>query len=103
MLNISTLNCGLSDHAPIFAVRKYNNECASCSKQKNQNIRYRDMKQFDENRFKEALSQAPWDTVFVFDEIDDMLDSWESLFTSLLDENCPWMTSSSLETATPER
>ena len=50
--------------------------------QKNQNIRYRDMKQFDENRFKEALSQAPWDTVFVFDEIDDMLDSWESLFNS---------------------
>ena len=58
--------------------------------QKNQNIRYRDMKQFDENRFKEALSQAPWDTVFVFDEIDDMLDSWESLFNSILDENCPW-------------
>ena len=58
--------------------------------QKNQNIRYRDMKQFDENRFKEALSQAPWDTVFVFDEIDDMLDSWESLFNSVLDENCPW-------------
>ena len=31
-----------------------------------------------------------WDTVFVFDEIDDMLDSWESLFNSVLDENCPW-------------
>ena len=90
ILNISTLNCGLSDHIPIFAVRKYNNERASCSMQKNQNIRYRDMKQFDENRFKEALSQAPWDTVFVFDEIDDMLDSWESLFNSVLDENCPW-------------
>ena len=29
------------------------------------------MKQFDENRFKEALSQAPWDRVFVFDEIDN--------------------------------
>ena len=40
------------------------------------------MKQFDENRYKEALSQAPWDTVFVFDEVDDMLDSWESLFST---------------------
>ena len=89
-MNVSTPNCGLSDHVPIFAVRKYNNERASCSMQKNQNIRYRDMKQFDENRFKDALSQAPWDTVFVFDEIDDMLDSWESLFNSVLDENCPW-------------
>ena len=47
ILNISTLNCGLSDHIPIFAVRKYNNERASCSMQKNQNIRYRDMQQFD--------------------------------------------------------
>ena len=56
ILNISTLNCGLSDDVPIFAVRKYSKECASCSKQKNQNISYRDMKQFDENRFKEALS-----------------------------------------------
>ena len=50
-----SLRCGLSDHVPIFAVRKYNNELASCSMQKNQNIRYRDMKQFGENRFKEAL------------------------------------------------
>ena len=30
ILNISSLNCGLSDHVPIFAVRKYiNNERAS--------------------------------------------------------------------------
>ena len=49
------------------------------------------MKQFDRNRYKEALSHARWDTVFVFDEVDDMLDSWESLFfNSVLDENCPW-------------
>ena len=40
------------------------------------------MKQFNENRYKETLSQAPWDTVFVFDEVDDMLDSWESLFST---------------------
>ena len=40
------------------------------------------MKQFDENRYKEALSLAPWDTVLVFDEVDDMLDSWESLFST---------------------
>ena len=37
------------------------------------------MKQFDENRYKEALSQAPWETVIVFDEVDDML---ESLFST---------------------
>ena len=90
IMNISTLNCGLSDHVPIFAVRKDNNERTSCSIQKNQNIRYRDMKQLRENRFKEVMSQAPWDTVFLFGEIDDMLDSWESILKSVLDENFPW-------------
>ena len=28
--------------------------------------------------------------IFVFDDIDDMLSSWESLFNSALDSNCPW-------------
>ena len=87
-LNISTLNCGLSDHIAIFAVCKYNNQHAPWSMQKNQNIQYRTMKQFDENQFKEALSQVAWDTVFVFDKIDDMLDSWESIFNIVLNENC---------------
>ena len=61
-----------------------------CGIQKNNSIRYCDMKQFNKNQFKETLSQAPWDTVFVFDDIDDMQDSWESIFNSALDENCPW-------------
>ena len=87
---IYQLSTVASDRVPIFAVRKYNNERASCSMQKDQNIRYRDMKQFDETRFKEALSQASLNTVFVFDEIDDMLDSWQSIFNSVLDENWPW-------------
>lgn len=90
ILYASTLNYGPSDHVPIFAVRNYNKKRPSRSMQKTQNIRYHDMKQFDENRFKEALSQAPWDTVFVFDEIDDLLDSWQSIFNSILDEICPW-------------
>ena len=59
ILYASTLNYGPSDHVPIFAVRNYNKERPSRSMQKTQNIRYHDMKQFDENRFKEALSQAP--------------------------------------------
>ena len=33
--------------------------------------------------------QAPLDTVFMLDDVDDMLESWESLFNSVLDEHCP--------------
>ncbi|CAH3044952.1 unnamed protein product [Pocillopora meandrina] len=37
-----------------------------------------------------TLEHTPWDTVFVFDEIDDMLESWENLFNNAVDQHCPW-------------
>ena len=43
----------------------------------NNNIQYRNMKMFDAELFKQTLMQTPLDSVFIFDEIDDMLDSWE--------------------------
>lgn len=48
------------------------------------------MKRFDEEQFKLTLEHTPWDTVFVFDEIDDMLESWENLFNNAVDQHCPW-------------
>ena len=57
---------------------------------KNHTISYRNMKNLNENEFKHALSQAPWDTVFLFDDINEILDSWELLFNSVLDSHCPW-------------
>ena len=53
-------------------------------------IKYRKMKDFNEEQFKSTLKETPWDSVFVFDDIDDMLSLWESLFNSALDSNCPW-------------
>ena len=41
-------------------------------------------------QFKSALKETPWHSVFIFDDIDDMLSSWESLFNMALDSNCPW-------------
>ena len=37
-------------------------------------------------RVKEALSQTLRDTVFEFDETDDLLDSWKIVFNGVLDE-----------------
>ena len=42
------------------------------------------MKRFDAELFKQTLMQTPWDSVFIFDDIDDMLDSWEKLFNDTL-------------------
>ena len=57
--NIFCRNIGLSDHLPIFAVRKYSKDLVSRGILKNNSIRYGDMKRFNENQFKETLSQAP--------------------------------------------
>ena len=36
--------------------------------------------------------QTPWDSVFIFDETVDVLDSWEELFIDGLERHCPWRT-----------
>jgi len=93
---IQSITCpviGLSDHLPLFAVRKYNNAHERCIRNASKgstNIRYRNMKRFDEEQFKLTLEHTPWDTVFVFDEIDNMLESWENLFNNTVDQHCLW-------------
>ena len=87
---VRTIGIGLSDHLPLFALRKY---CRTVNHRSVKNahfIRYRNMKNFNEEHFKSTLRQAPWDTVFLFDDIDDILDSWESLFIGAIDTDCPW-------------
>ena len=50
------------------------------------------MKRFDAELFKQTLMQTPWDSVFIFDETDDVLDSWEKLSIDGLEQHCPWRT-----------
>ena len=47
-------------------------------------------KRFDEEAFQQSLQEAPWDTAFVFDDIDDIVHSWEDIFNRILDSHCPW-------------
>ena len=50
------------------------------------------MKRFDAELFRQTLTQTPSDSVFIFEEIDDMLDSWEKLFIDAFEQHCPWRT-----------
>ena len=86
--SVSCHNIGLADHVLVFVVRKYarDNHKAHNSTR----ITYRNMKRFDEEAFKQSLQEAPWDTAFVFDDIDDIVHSWEVIFNSILDSHCPW-------------
>ena len=52
------------------------------------------MKRFDEDQFKQSLHRtpySPWDIVFVFEDIDDVVYTWEDAFNNILDVHCSWL------------
>ena len=84
---VTSADIGLADHLPVFVVRKYARENLN---RQSSRIKYRDMKSFDEDQFKRTLEQIPWETAFVFEDIDDVVYAWEKMFNSALDDHCPW-------------
>ena len=89
---VDLMNVGLSDHLPLFAVRKYacTEKPTATQHNKRNYIRYCKMRNLNEEQFKASLKQVPWDTVFTFDDVDDMVETWESFFNQVLDLQCPW-------------
>ena len=75
---------GLSDHYPVFLTRKIN----GCIPVHNHHtITYRCFKTFYEELFKNDLSSTPWNIVQIFDDVDDALDTWYSLFYEVVDKH----------------
>ena len=85
---MKTLESGLANHFPVLAVRLYKDKFCSRLKNKHVTINYRSMKFFDANRFVETLRSLPWETVFIFEDVEDMLSTWET-FNQALDAHCP--------------
>ncbi|MCU7801059.1 MAG: hypothetical protein KZQ70_13205, partial [gamma proteobacterium symbiont of Lucinoma myriamae] len=77
---------GISDHFPIFFTRKLNSHVP---KTKHITITYRSFKNFDENKFISELQSVPWDLIPLFDETDDILETWTDLFLEVVDVNVP--------------
>lgn len=77
----------------MFAVRRYKKAHIHSSNSKKQHLsfEYRNLKSLDNQKFVKDLSEAPWDTAFVFDETDDIVDSWYGIFNSILDKHTPVM------------
>ena len=90
--NISSINVpeiGLSDHFPIFLTRKTN---CTMPKLSHQTISYRSFKTFNEQEFINDLQSAPWDIIKIFDDTNDTLDSWTSMFIEIVDKHLPLKT-----------
>ena len=73
----------LSDHFPVFISRKTNDSCGV--KNTHYTISYRSFKNFDENKLIDDLKSTPWDVVKVFDDVNDIVETWSGLFCDIVD------------------
>ncbi|XP_022793559.1 uncharacterized protein LOC111332477 isoform X2 [Stylophora pistillata] len=82
MCIVSVINVGLSDYLPVFASRRYNQwqEQGPCREKKHLSFEYRNLKKIDKDNFIKDLNEAPWDAAFVFEETDEIIDTWYDIF-----------------------
>ena len=93
MHNVVTLNVGLSDHLPVFVLRRFKKTgeqgAAGTKIHEHTSLKYRNLKSLNNELFAKDLSEAPWDSAFVFEDTDDIVDSWYSIFTNILNKHAP--------------
>lgn len=88
VLQAGVSNPHVSDHALVYAIlRVFSPKCRS------QKICFRSMKNFDVDKFCDDLNYAPFVTVMnSFEDVNDNLFAFESMYTSILDEHAPMKT-----------
>ena len=87
--NISRVHVGkfsISDHFAIFGNRKLN---VQIKNKEHHAITYRSFRHFDENLFCKDLSEVPWEIIATFDDVDDMVQTWNRLFLEIVDKHAP--------------
>ena len=84
----STADIFISDHLPVCCLRRFKKFCGKFM-QTHTVMTYRDMKNFDEEKFRSSLQNVPWNTSFIFDDIEDIVIMWYSLFNNILDQHAP--------------
>ena len=83
---VSTIDISISDHLPIQCLRPFKSPQVT-NRQKHSTIIYWNMKNFNEKDFCLTLNETPWDTAFIFDDINDITDAWYCLLNSAIDEH----------------
>ena len=78
------LQVGISDHDLIFVVRKQ-----KLPRPKARTIEFRSLKHLDSNTFLSDLRNVPWDSAYIYDNIDDIWAHWFGLYKQVLDEHAP--------------
>ena len=79
-----SLQLGMSDHDLVYNVRKHR-----LPKSRVKVIANRSMKHFNQDAFLADLATTPWDTAFIFDNIDDVWTHWSTLFDVIVEKHAP--------------
>jgi hypothetical protein len=87
VLNISCPNIGISDHLPTVGVRLYKQPLNAPSS--HNYIIYRSFKNVNESELLKSLNETPWDSAFVFEDVDDIVDAWYCLFNEVVNIHMP--------------
>ena len=97
--NTSVLNIGLADHLPLIIQRKYakqKKKKRGCESE-HRTISYRETNNLDLDELLQSLERIPWDTAFLFEDIDDILNALETMLNEVLDQHLPWQEQASKE------
>ena len=87
-VGISVLDIDLSDHLPLIIQRKYS-KAKKSDKQLHNTIKYRNFKNLNADEFVKSPDCTAWDSAFVFDDINDIVDSIEKMLIEVVDMHMP--------------
>jgi hypothetical protein len=79
-------NMGIADHLPVFFCSKY---VKIKKESRHKTIYYLDLKNLNLEALFEDLRNSPWDSAFVFDEIDDICDALDLILNEVLKSHFP--------------
>ena len=81
MGNCGVFPLGISDHNIVYATMKLKNKRPPPTY-----INTRDYRKFDAENFRQDIESAPFHIALVFEEPDDVLRAWQTLFNGICDE-----------------
>lgn len=79
-----TMKLGVSDHDLIYTIRKQ-----KIQRPPPKLIEYRSMKNLDRDKYLDDLIKIPWDSAYIYDNVDDVCEHCYQLFTGVVDQHMP--------------
>ena len=76
---------GISDHNLVYATMKLKNK-----RPPPKYIKTRDYKKLNVDNFRQDIESAPFHVATIFDEPNDVLWAWQTLFNCVCDKHVPW-------------